>query len=185
MYVHKQTRVKRWSVRISITLEIINRLSCRREGSGWSCSWFPRLADIFLFCCCWFVKKKPVVVLLPARNDGRSCTRSVFLSRRLFLFCFLLSLLCGGLFCLFVTVSSGVGGPEGEVVTQQLHDQGWVFVRVLVQCVKLSDSVVKGLEKTKKKSVIFDKRNQNQLKWKPILLATKKTSVFSIYNFFE
>jgi hypothetical protein len=38
-----------------------------------------------------------------------------------------------------------VGGPEGEVVTQQLHDEGAVLVRLLAQRVQLRDGLVKGL----------------------------------------
>lgn len=52
-----------------------------------------------------------------------------------------------------VTISSGVGGPEGQVITQQLHDQRRVLVAVLVQGVQLSDSVVKSL--TNKKRINF------------------------------
>ena len=38
-----------------------------------------------------------------------------------------------------------VRGPEGEVVTQQLHDEGAVLVRLLAQGVQLRDGLVKGL----------------------------------------
>jgi hypothetical protein len=37
------------------------------------------------------------------------------------------------------------GGPEGQIVAQQLHDQGAVAVRLLGQGVELGDGVVKGL----------------------------------------
>ena len=39
----------------------------------------------------------------------------------------------------------GVRGPQGQVVPQQLHDQGAVLVAVLVQSVQLRDGVIKGL----------------------------------------
>lgn len=38
-----------------------------------------------------------------------------------------------------------VGGPEGEVIAQQLHDEGAVLVRLLAQRVQLRDRLVKGL----------------------------------------
>ena len=38
-----------------------------------------------------------------------------------------------------------VGGPEGEVVPQQLHDEGGVLVAVLVESVQLGDRVVESL----------------------------------------
>ena len=41
-----------------------------------------------------------------------------------------------------LAVSGGVGGPEGQVVTQQLHDQRRVLVTVLVEGVQLRDGVV-------------------------------------------
>ena len=44
-----------------------------------------------------------------------------------------------------LAVSGGVGGPEGQVVTQQLHDQRRVLVTVLVEGVQLRDGVVEGL----------------------------------------
>ena len=40
----------------------------------------------------------------------------------------------------------GVRGPQGQVVPQQLHDQGAVLVAVLVQSVQLRDGVIKGLK---------------------------------------
>ena len=44
-----------------------------------------------------------------------------------------------------LAVSGGVGRPEGQVVTQQLHDQRRVLVTVLVEGVQLRDGVVEGL----------------------------------------
>lgn len=44
-----------------------------------------------------------------------------------------------------LAVSGRVGRPQGQVVTQQLHDQGRVLVAVLVQGVQLSNGVVKCL----------------------------------------
>lgn len=46
----------------------------------------------------------------------------------------------GGFFCL-----SLVGRPQGEVVTQQLHDEGGVFVGLLGERVELRDGVVESL----------------------------------------
>ena len=45
-------------------------------------------------------------------------------------------------------ISDGVGGPEGEVVPEELHDGGRILVRVLVQSVELSDGVIERLQKT-------------------------------------
>ena len=42
-----------------------------------------------------------------------------------------------------------VGRPQGQVVTQQLHDQGRVLVAVLVKSVQLSNGVVKCLKEFK------------------------------------
>ena len=44
-----------------------------------------------------------------------------------------------------LSFSRGVRGPQGEIVTQQLHDEGAVLVAVLVEGVELSDSIVEGL----------------------------------------
>merc|ERR1719456_661118 len=38
-----------------------------------------------------------------------------------------------------------VGGPEREVVAEQLHDEGRVLVALLVEGVQLGDGVVEGL----------------------------------------
>ena len=46
----------------------------------------------------------------------------------------------------FGFVSDGVGGPQGQVVPEKLHDEGGVLVRVLVEGVELSDGIVEGLE---------------------------------------
>ena len=51
-----------------------------------------------------------------------------------------------------VALARRVRGPEREVVTQQLHDQGRVLVAVLVQGVQLGDGVVKCLKKQKQKA---------------------------------
>lgn len=44
-----------------------------------------------------------------------------------------------------LALACGVGGPQRQVVPQQLHDQGAVLVAVLIQGVQLCDGVVKGL----------------------------------------
>lgn len=46
-----------------------------------------------------------------------------------------------------VAVALGVGGPQGEVVPQELHDEGRVLVAVLVERVQLRDGVVEGLKR--------------------------------------
>lgn len=47
---------------------------------------------------------------------------------------------------LFVLAGLGhVGGPQGQVIPQQLHDQSTVFVRLLRECVKLSNGIVESL----------------------------------------
>lgn len=50
--------------------------------------------------------------------------------------------------CVLV-IGSGIGGPQSEVVPQQLHDQRRVLVRVLVQGVQLRDRVIEGLKQTR------------------------------------
>ena len=45
-----------------------------------------------------------------------------------------------------VVVGSGVGRPQRQVVTQQLHDQSAVLVRLLVEGVQFSDRLVKCLQ---------------------------------------
>ena len=46
---------------------------------------------------------------------------------------------------ILVSVSRDVGGPEGEVITEELHDDGGVLVRVLRKVVELSDGIVESL----------------------------------------
>ena len=43
-----------------------------------------------------------------------------------------------------------VRGPEGEVVPQQLHDEGAILVRLLAEGVELGNALVKGLQKERK-----------------------------------
>ena len=50
-----------------------------------------------------------------------------------------------------VGVALGVGRPQGQVVPEQLHDEGRVLVAVLAQVVKLGDRVVEGLKVGKDK----------------------------------
>ena len=52
-----------------------------------------------------------------------------------------------------ITISGSVRGPEGQVVTQELHDQRRVLVAVLVQSVQLGDSIVKCLNEEKQKKI--------------------------------
>ena len=47
-------------------------------------------------------------------------------------------------------VSLGVGGPQGQIVSQELHDQRRVLVRVLVEGVELSDRIVESLREREK-----------------------------------
>ena len=49
-------------------------------------------------------------------------------------------------FASLLTLTRGVAGPEGEIVPQQLHDQGTVLVAVLVQGVQLGNSIIKCLQ---------------------------------------
>ena len=53
-------------------------------------------------------------------------------------FAVLVVALCLGLFVV-------LGRPEGEVVAQQLHDEGGVLVALLVERVELGDGLVEGL----------------------------------------
>lgn len=45
-----------------------------------------------------------------------------------------------------VTIALGVRRPQRQVVSQQLHDQCRVLVRVLVQCVQFGDRVIERLQ---------------------------------------
>lgn len=45
----------------------------------------------------------------------------------------------------FVTVTLGIGRPQRQVVSQQLHDECRVFIGVLVQRVQLSNRVIECL----------------------------------------
>ena len=56
-------------------------------------------------------------------------------------------------------VSGGVRGPQGEVVTQQLHDQRRVFVAVLVQRVQLGDSVIECLQQQLKVKLAINNKD--------------------------
>ena len=59
-----------------------------------------------------------------------------------------------------VTISSGVGGPEGQVITQQLHDQRRVLVAVLVEGIELSNGLIERLQKREiffSRPVVVDK----------------------------
>lgn len=49
------------------------------------------------------------------------------------------------LILILVSVSGDVGGPEGEVITEELHDDGRVLVRVLREVVELGDGIVESL----------------------------------------
>ena len=46
-----------------------------------------------------------------------------------------------------LALARGVGGPQGKVVPQELHDQCAVLVTVLVQGVKLCNGIVKCLQR--------------------------------------
>ena len=50
-----------------------------------------------------------------------------------------------------LALACGVGGPQRQVVPQQLHDQGAVLVAVLVQGVQLGDGVVKCLKQKRRR----------------------------------
>lgn len=45
----------------------------------------------------------------------------------------------------FVSVALRIRRPQRQVVAQQLHNEGWVFVRVFVQCVQLCYRIIKRL----------------------------------------
>lgn len=45
-------------------------------------------------------------------------------------------------------IVSSRGDTHSQVVTEQLHDQGAVFVRFSVEWVQLGDGIIKGLEDT-------------------------------------
>jgi hypothetical protein len=56
-----------------------------------------------------------------------------------------LLLILGGLGGSTLTLSVVGRGPEGKVVTEELHDQSAVTVRLLRQRVELSNGIIKGL----------------------------------------
>ena len=47
-----------------------------------------------------------------------------------------------------LSLARGVRGPQGQIVPQQLHDQGAVLVAVLVESVQLGNGIIKCLQKT-------------------------------------
>jgi len=49
------------------------------------------------------------------------------------------------LFFLIGTISVLVTGPQGQVITKQLHDKSRVLVRFFVQSIQLGNSIIKGL----------------------------------------
>ena len=56
----------------------------------------------------------------------------------------------------FLVVPGRVRGPQGEVVSQQLHDQRRVLVTVFVQRVQLGDCVIECLNRLKHQFVYFE-----------------------------
>ena len=61
-----------------------------------------------------------------------------------------------------LAVAGGVGGPEGQVVTQQLHDQRRVLVTVLVEGVQLGDGVVERLNTVENRFISFESECQTK-----------------------
>ena len=64
-------------------------------------------------------------------------------------------MLAGGLFRgggggATVAAPGTVGGPEGEVVPEELHDEGGVLVALLIERVQLRYGVVEGLKRRRK-----------------------------------
>ena len=49
------------------------------------------------------------------------------------------------IFGLLAALLLNIRGPEGEVISQELHDEGGVLVRLLVEGVELGNGVVEGL----------------------------------------
>lgn len=47
--------------------------------------------------------------------------------------------------CILVVCGS-IRGPQGEIVPQQLHDERGILVRVLIQSIELSNSIIEGLK---------------------------------------
>ena len=66
-------------------------------------------------------------------------------------------MLAGGLFRggggATVAAPGTVGGPEGEVVPEELHDEGGVLVALLVERVQLRYGVVEGLKRRRKNHI--------------------------------
>mmetsp|Transcript_26285 Transcript_26285/g.59670 ORF Transcript_26285/g.59670 Transcript_26285/m.59670 type:complete len:88 (+) Transcript_26285:673-936(+) len=46
---------------------------------------------------------------------------------------------------LVIGILLSVGSPQGEVVSQKLHDQGAVLVRLLIESVELSNGIIECL----------------------------------------
>lgn len=44
-----------------------------------------------------------------------------------------------------IAITLGIGGPQSQVISQQLHDECWVFVWVLIECVQLGYRVIERL----------------------------------------
>ena len=74
-------------------------------------------------------------VLIPNKKQ-----KQILLSFHLTLYV-LLGGTVSGRFCL----GGLVGGPQGKVITKELHDEGGVLVRLLRQSVELGDGIVEGL----------------------------------------
>lgn len=53
-----------------------------------------------------------------------------------------------------LTTDLHVGGPQGQVVPEQLHDECAVLVRLLAQGVELSNGLVKRLQQEKRVPVV-------------------------------
>lgn len=58
-----------------------------------------------------------------------------------------ISVICSDVFCVASSLVNFVqiGGPEGQVISEQLHDRSGVGVHILFHVIEISNSVVEGL----------------------------------------
>lgn len=59
-----------------------------------------------------------------------------------------------------IAITLGIGGPKSQVISQQLHDECWVFVWVLIECVQFGYRVIERLTEIKH---IYNIRNHISL----------------------
>ncbi len=79
----------------------------------------------------------------------------------------------------FTIISGGVRCPEGQVVSQQLHDKRRVLVAVLVQGVQLGNGFVECLKRVRKKHFSLVSNNAQKAWYRLLQLARNLTPLTS------